>query len=117
MDDDEGAKKVLSSSFAGIVHAFVHSSQTLQHVTDAMSSFEVRESLHSPKLKYGSYGSRDLKFVPRTAAVLVTVPSAPRGCVLAVRVRLAQPPTCQNDERLIQVSDKNENVDSRQESL
>ena len=81
------------------------------------ASFGKWESLHSPKLKYGSYGSRDLKFVPRTAAVLVTVPSAPRGCVLAVRVRLAQPPTCQNDERLIQVSDKNENVDSRQESL
>ena len=47
VDDDEGAKKVLSSSFAGIVHAFVHSSQTLQHVTDAMSSFEVHRSLQT----------------------------------------------------------------------
>ena len=46
MDDDEGAKKVLSSSFAGIVHAFVHSSQTLQHVTDAMSSFEGIHFVH-----------------------------------------------------------------------
>ena len=44
VDNYEGARKVLSASFPGIVHAFVHSSLTLQHVTDAISSFEVHQS-------------------------------------------------------------------------
>ena len=38
-------KKRRSSSLAGIVHAFVYSSKTLQHVTDAISSFEVHHLL------------------------------------------------------------------------
>ena len=44
VDDDNGATKVLSSSLAGIVQMFIHSSQMLQHVTDEIFPFEVHRS-------------------------------------------------------------------------
>ena len=40
VDNHEKATKVLSSWLAGIVHVFVHSSETLWHMADAMFSFE-----------------------------------------------------------------------------
>jgi len=52
--DDDGAMslmRVISSSLAGIVHVFVDSSGTLQHVTDAMSSFEVHQSLQTKQCR------------------------------------------------------------------
>ena len=55
VDYDEGATKVLSSSFARIVPAFVYSSNTLQHVTDAISSFEVHHSLSLVPEEVGSW--------------------------------------------------------------
>ena len=40
-----------------------HPSENVETDSDVVLEWE---SLHSPMLKYGSYGSRDLKFVPRT---------------------------------------------------
>ena len=48
VEDDEGATKVLSSLF---VHALVYSTKTLQHMTDAISSFEVHQLLRTKQCR------------------------------------------------------------------
>ena len=44
VDDDEGGIKAINSLLTGIIHAFVHSSKMLWHVTDAIFPFEVYRS-------------------------------------------------------------------------
>ena len=55
VDDDEGVTKVLGSSLGGIVHAFVHSSLTLWHVTDALFPFEVHWSPQTKQCKLSKW--------------------------------------------------------------
>ena len=69
VDDDEGAKKVLSSSFAGIVHAFVHSSQTLQHVTDACRPLKFTDRFEQSNAY--SYRRSDIVFDLKTARMVL----------------------------------------------
>jgi len=47
--------RVLSSSLAGIVHAFMHSSSTLQHITEVISSFEVHQLLRTKQCRLLPY--------------------------------------------------------------
>ena len=70
VDNDEGAMKVLGSSLAGIVHAFVHSSLRLWHVTD--TNFPLKFTDRLKRSSANHYRQSDIVFDFKTARMYPT---------------------------------------------